>query len=106
MPLSRPAARFARNQGGEDDIDSLLAAFKLEDDRQATVVVQEDCPSPSPRVYASFLPLPSQASQARAAGPGSLPPGQQQQQQRAGRSPAALTGPSSPPLTPPLAARG
>lgn len=63
LPLSRPAVRFGRNtQGGEDDIDALLAAFKLEDDRQAAVVVQEGCPSPSPRVYASFIPLPSQAS--------------------------------------------
>ena len=49
-------------QGGEDDIDSLLAKFKLQDERQGSVEVQEDCPPPSPRVYASFTPIPSQAS--------------------------------------------
>lgn len=48
-------------QGGEDDIDTLLAAFKLKDEKQHKVEVHEDCASPSPRVYASFTPIPSQA---------------------------------------------
>lgn len=47
-------------QGGEDDIDALLAAFKLKDERHSRVEVQEGCPAPSPRVYASFTPIPSQ----------------------------------------------
>ncbi|KAI7844606.1 hypothetical protein COHA_001846 [Chlorella ohadii] len=47
-------------QGGEDDIDALLAAFKLKDERHSRVEVQEGCAAPSPRVYASFTPIPSQ----------------------------------------------
>lgn len=60
--LSPPAAlRTARAlQGGEDDIDALLAAFKLKDERHSRVEVQEGCAAPSPRVYASFTPIPSQ----------------------------------------------
>ena len=53
-------------QGGEDDIDALLAKFKLQDERHARVEVVEDCPPPSPRVYASFTPIPSQARSAAA----------------------------------------
>lgn len=47
-------------QGGEDDIDSLLAKFKLQDERHAGVEVKEGAPAPTPRVYASFTPIPSQ----------------------------------------------
>ncbi len=56
---SRRAERAAA--GGEDDIDALLAQFKLEDQAHTRVEVQEECAPPSPRVYASFTPLPSQA---------------------------------------------
>jgi hypothetical protein len=61
-----------RLQGGEDDIDSLLAKFKLQDERQGSVQVQEDCPPPSPRVYASFTPIPSQARTPPMSSQGSL----------------------------------
>ncbi len=45
-------------QGGEDDIDALLAQFKLKDAQAEEVGVLEGR-APSPRVYASFIPLPS-----------------------------------------------
>ena len=45
--------------GGEDDIDALLAQFKLEDEAKVTVCVEDNCTPPTPRVYASFLPLVS-----------------------------------------------
>ncbi|KAL4432778.1 hypothetical protein ABPG77_008104 [Micractinium sp. CCAP 211/92] len=48
-------------QGGEDDIDALLAKFKLQDERHSAVSIKENCAAPSPRVYASFTPIPSQA---------------------------------------------
>lgn len=50
-------------QGGEDDIDALLAKFKLQDERHSAVSIKENCAAPSPRVYASLTPIPSQASQ-------------------------------------------
>jgi hypothetical protein len=46
-------------QGGEDDIDALLAQFKLQDEASTTVRVEDNCRPPSPRVYASFLPMVS-----------------------------------------------
>jgi hypothetical protein len=46
--------------GGEDDIDALLARFRLQDELHTRVEVQEDCAAPSPRVYATFTPIPSQ----------------------------------------------
>ena len=44
-------------QGGEDDIDALLAQFKIQDDAQNAVEVVENCSQPSPRVYCSFQPM-------------------------------------------------
>lgn len=44
-------------QGGEDDIDALLAQFKLQDDAQTAVKVVDNCRPPSPRVYCSFQPM-------------------------------------------------
>ncbi|GAB4820430.1 hypothetical protein N2152v2_007476 [Parachlorella kessleri] len=45
--------------GGEDDIDALLAQFKLKDAQVDEVRVLEG-KAPTARVYASFVPLPSQ----------------------------------------------
>jgi N-acetylneuraminic acid mutarotase len=44
-------------KGGEDDIDALLAQFKLQDEASVTVRIEEDCPPPGPRVYPSFQPM-------------------------------------------------
>lgn len=46
-------------QGGEDDIDALLAQFKLMDAENNAVKVLEDV-RVSPRVYGSFTLIPSQ----------------------------------------------
>lgn len=43
--------------GGEDDIDALLAQFKIEDESASSVTIEENCNPPSPRVYSSFHPL-------------------------------------------------
>lgn len=59
LPTSHPLPSRVL-QGGEDDIDALLAAFKLKDERHSKVEVQDNCAAPSPRVYASFTPIPSQ----------------------------------------------
>ncbi|KFM23343.1 Kelch domain-containing protein 4 [Auxenochlorella protothecoides] len=48
-----------KTQGGEDDIDALLAKFKLED-AAATAIRVEPGVRPSPRVYSTFNLLPSQ----------------------------------------------
>lgn len=61
MPLPPLTARAVPRQGGEDDIDALLAAFKLKDAESEAVRVLEGR-APTPRVYASFVPIPSQAS--------------------------------------------
>ena len=45
-------------QGTDDDLDAVLASFKLADAAVAAVRVEEDCPPPSARVCASFTPLP------------------------------------------------
>lgn len=45
-------------QGGEDDIDSLLAQFALKDKERSSVRVKA-CGPPSPRVFASLVPIPS-----------------------------------------------
>ena len=39
---------------GDGDLDALLAAFKLEDERREAVVVQEGVPPPGARVFASW----------------------------------------------------
>lgn len=41
-------------QGGEDDLDALLAKFALEDKQKDTVQALEDEQPPSARVFASF----------------------------------------------------
>jgi hypothetical protein len=60
-------------QGGEDDIDALLAGFALEDKARRSVTVEEGCAPPTPRVYSSFVPIPSQARRPPAAAPMLLP---------------------------------
>ncbi len=45
-------------QGTDDDIDAVLASFKLADAAVAAVRIEEDCPPPSARVCGSFTPLP------------------------------------------------
>lgn len=55
-------ARFCTQQGGEDDLDALLAKFALEDKLQA-IAVTEDTNAPSARVYSSFTPVSSQQVQ-------------------------------------------
>ena len=64
--MHEPAPVPCLLQGGEDDIDALLASFKLRDEAHSGhgVEVKEDCAAPSPRVYASFTPIPSQAGRA------------------------------------------
>ncbi|KAK9845440.1 hypothetical protein WJX81_006475 [Elliptochloris bilobata] len=46
--------------GGEDDLDALLAQFQLSDKLQKEVQVLSEAPAPSPRVFASFTPIPTQ----------------------------------------------
>ena len=45
-------------QGTDDDLDAVLAGFKLADAAVSAVRVEEDCPPPSARVCGSFTPLP------------------------------------------------
>lgn len=49
-------------KGGEDDIDALLAQFKLQDEEANRIIVEENCDPPTARVYASFTPLVSYSS--------------------------------------------
>ena len=50
--------REARKEKAEEnDIDALLARFKLEDEANNSVKVVEKCQPPSARVYASVTPL-------------------------------------------------
>ena len=49
-------------QGTDDDIDALLASFKLQDAAVASVRIEEDCPPPGPRICCSFTPLPLQVT--------------------------------------------
>jgi hypothetical protein len=54
--LAKSERREARKAQDEDnDIDSLLAKFKLQDEESNRVVIEEKCDAPSPRVYASCL---------------------------------------------------
>lgn len=46
-----------KSQIDENDIDALLARFKIEDDAKNSVTVTENCQAPSARVYASVIPL-------------------------------------------------
>lgn len=55
--LAKGERREARKAQDEDnDIDSLLAKFKLQDEESNRVTIDEKCKAPSPRVYASFVP--------------------------------------------------
>lgn len=49
-------------QGGDDDVDALLAQFALEEKAKSTVDVREDVVGPSARVYASFTAHPTSVS--------------------------------------------
>jgi hypothetical protein len=49
--------RVEKQAQGEDDIEALLAQFKLQDESSKKAIVEENCPPPSARVYASFVPL-------------------------------------------------
>lgn len=46
-------------QGGDDDVDALLAQFALEEKAKSTADVREDVTAPSARVYASFTAHPT-----------------------------------------------
>ena len=52
-------------QGGEDDLDALLAQFQLSDKRQTAVQVVDEAPPPSPRVFATFTIVQRQVSAAK-----------------------------------------
>ena len=47
------------SQGGEDDLDALLARFKLQDAASTEVQIIECSRPPSPRLFATFTPVPS-----------------------------------------------
>lgn len=47
-----------RLEDDEEDIDALLAKFKLEDARRTETRIEEDCDPPSVRVHASYTPIP------------------------------------------------
>lgn len=49
-------------QGGDDDVDALLAQFALEEKAKNTADIREGVPAPSARVYASFVPDPTSVS--------------------------------------------
>ncbi|KAL4541299.1 hypothetical protein Ndes2437B_g05679 [Nannochloris sp. 'desiccata'] len=57
MGSGRDKRKKAKGTGGEDDIDALLAQFKLSDEAAVAIQIDENCPPPSPRVYSSFQPL-------------------------------------------------
>ncbi len=47
-------------QGGDDDIDALLAAMKVQDVKK--VVIEDECPPPSARSCACFVPHSAKVS--------------------------------------------
>lgn len=49
-------------QGGDDDVDALLAQFALEEKAKSAADVREDVAAPSARVYASFTAHPTSVS--------------------------------------------
>ncbi|EIE25653.1 galactose oxidase [Coccomyxa subellipsoidea C-169] len=52
--------RTARQiEGGEDDLDALLKQFELNDKKSKEIVVLSNAEPPSPRLFASFTPVPS-----------------------------------------------
>lgn len=54
---SRRAA--AADAAADDDLDALLATFALADASRTAITVQDPAPRPSPRVYASWTPIPA-----------------------------------------------
>ena len=55
-----------REQGGEDDLDALLAQFKLEEADRKKVSVQRASAPPSARLFASLTAISNQVGRARA----------------------------------------
>ncbi len=47
------------SQGGDDDIDALLAQFALEEKAKTSADIREDVVPPSARVHASFTAHPT-----------------------------------------------
>ena len=52
-------------QGGEDDLDALLAQFKLEEGTRNQVTIQQQSEPPSPRLFASMTAVSGQVSSIR-----------------------------------------
>ena len=50
------------SQGGDDDVEALLAQFALEEKAKSSADIREDVPPPSARVYASFTAHPTSVS--------------------------------------------
>jgi hypothetical protein len=50
----------SQTQGGEDDLDALLAHFSAADKQKKAVQVLGEAAPPSPRVFATWTALPSQ----------------------------------------------
>lgn len=56
--LAKEQRRRQRKENAEEgDIDALLARFKLQDEENNRVSIEQDCSPPTARVYASVLPL-------------------------------------------------
>ena len=49
-----------RLERDEEDVDALIAKFKLEDERKTQVVIEDDCDPPSVRVHATYTSLPAE----------------------------------------------
>ena len=47
------------SQGGDDDVDALLAQFALEERAKNSADIRQDVAPPSARVYASFTAHPT-----------------------------------------------
>lgn len=53
----KAASKGSFEQGGEDDLDALLAKFVLEDKIQTEAAIEDKSMPPSARVYSSFTPV-------------------------------------------------
>lgn len=72
MPLARTyngllgnlvaTTRSSTVQGGDDDVDALLAQFALEEKSSNTADIRQDVAPPAARVYASFTAHPTSVS--------------------------------------------
>lgn len=49
-------------QGGEDDLDALLAQFKLQDQAANQITLKDNAKAPPARVHASFTPIGTSVS--------------------------------------------